>query len=58
MRITSIISTYQECISEKPYVPSMTYALHWAPMVFLISYLLHFCSVTKMLVSSFGRMWG
>ena len=57
-RVTSVISTYKERISEKPYVTSTTYALSkLAASGVLNKLFIAFCSVPDV-GSSFGRMWG
>jgi hypothetical protein len=54
-----MLNTYQNVlIKNHTCLQQHTDALHWAPMVFLISCSLRFCSMTRMLASSFGRMWG
>ena len=58
-RVTSIISTYLERISEKPYVTSTTYALSKLAASGVFNKLsIAFLFGALDVGSSFGRMWG
>jgi hypothetical protein len=57
-RVTCFITTYQNRINEKSYVPSTCGRATLGDLVFLISLSLHFCCVTTMLASSFLKVVG